>query len=117
MFNQRKWKTSIFIVARGGISIDYHVPCHATFKLDILSFFQVAKACTNDREAGEARWGRFFLRGKLSEVEHIASVVAFLASQDAIYINATDIMIDDGYLAMGPEQQGQWSSFAGNIKS
>ena len=50
-------------------------------------------------------------------MEHIASVVAFLASPDAIYINATDIMIDDGYLAMGPEQQGQWSSFAGNIKS
>lgn len=57
------------------------------------------------------------MRGKLSEVEHIASVVAFLASKDAIYINGTDIMVDDGYLAMGPEQKGEWSSFAGTKNS
>ena len=50
-------------------------------------------------------------------MEHLASVVAFLASQDTIYINATDLIIDDGYLAIGLEKQGQWSSFAGTKNS
>lgn len=82
-------------------------------KLHHISYLQVAKAAEYDREKGEEKWGRFFLSGKTAEVEHIASVVAFLASKDAAYINGSDIPVDDGYIAMGPEQKGQWSSFAG----
>jgi len=53
------------------------------------------------------------MNGMLADVEEIASAVTFLASKDAAAITGTDLDVSGGYLAMGPEQTGENSSFAG----
>ena len=49
----------------------------------------------------------------MAETSEIASTIAFLLSRDASYITATDLPVDGGYLAMGPEGLGEKSTFAG----
>ena len=59
---------------------------------------------------------RFFFSDKLpGEPSAIASVAAFLLSDDAILITGTDIYADGGYLAMGSEGLGEASNFAGSV--
>ncbi|XP_067934671.1 3-oxoacyl-[acyl-carrier-protein] reductase FabG-like [Watersipora subatra] len=74
---------------------------------------EVAKAANYDREKSEETWQRFFINGRLAEVEEVAAVIVFLASRDASYITGSDIPVCGGYLAIGPEQRGENSSFAG----
>lgn len=74
---------------------------------------QVAKAAEHNRVEGERKWDRFFMNGRLADVEEVASVIAFLASRDASYITGSEIPVDGGYLAMGPEQWGENSKFSG----
>ena len=67
------------------------------------------------REKWEPIWGKFHLNRRLGEPEEVASVVAFLLSDDAILITGADIYADGGYLAMGSEGLGESSSFAGSV--
>lgn len=55
----------------------------------------------------------FFILDRQGEVEEVAAVITFLASRDASYITGADIPVTGGYLALGPEQTGAQSSFAG----
>ncbi len=75
---------------------------------------EVKKATRGEgRAKWEPVWGKFHLLRRLTEPEEIASVVAFLLSDDASFITATDVYADGGYLAMGSEGLGEASSFAG----
>ena len=46
----------------------------------------------------------FHLLGRVANPEEVASTVLFLCSDDASFITGTDICVDGGYTAMGPEQ-------------
>ena len=75
---------------------------------------EVAKAAVpGGREAWEPVWGPFHMLKRLSEPSEIASTIAFLLSEDASFITGTDLRVDGGYCAMGPEGHGEKSNFAG----
>ena len=74
---------------------------------------EVCKAAGGDREKWEPVWGPFHMPRRMAETSEIASAIAFLLSRDASYITATDLPVDGGYLAMGPEGLGEKSTFAG----
>lgn len=46
----------------------------------------------------------FHLLGRVGNPEEVASTVLFLCSDEASFITGTDIRVDGGYTAMGPEQ-------------
>ncbi len=46
----------------------------------------------------------FHLLGRVGNPEEVASAVLFLCSDEASFITGTDIRVDGGYTAMGPEQ-------------
>ena len=46
----------------------------------------------------------FHLLGRVANPEEVASAVLFLCSDDASFITGTDLCVDGGYTAMGPEQ-------------
>lgn len=46
----------------------------------------------------------FHLLGRVASPEEVASAVLFLCSDEASFITGTDIRVDGGYTAMGPER-------------
>lgn len=46
----------------------------------------------------------FHMLGRVADREEVASVVLFLCSDEASFITGTDICVDGGYTAMGPQQ-------------
>ena len=59
------------------------------------------------RERADAFAAEFQSLGRLAEPEEIASAIAFLLSDEASFITGTDIAVDGGYTALGPEALGQ----------
>jgi len=57
------------------------------------------------------------MTSRLGEVEEVAAVITFLASKDASYITGANIPVCGGYLAVGPEQMGESSKYAGTEES
>lgn len=47
----------------------------------------------------------FHLLGRVGDPEEVARAVLFLCSEDASFITGTDLAVDGGYTAIGPEQQ------------
>jgi NAD(P)-dependent dehydrogenase (short-subunit alcohol dehydrogenase family) len=74
---------------------------------------EVAKAAAGDREKWEPEWGKFHLLRRLGEPSEVATAIAFLCSSDASFITGTELPVDGGYLAMGPEGLGDTAAFAG----
>lgn len=67
----------------------------------------------NDRGKADTVAAPFHLSGRLVDAEEVGRTVAFLCSDAASGINGTDIAVDSGYTAIGPEQQiDQVSSLA-----
>ena len=75
---------------------------------------EVDKAAGGDRDKWRPIWGKFHMLRRLGHVEECAGPVAFLLSDDATFITAAELMVDGGYLGMGPEGLGEASSFAGS---
>jgi NAD(P)-dependent dehydrogenase (short-subunit alcohol dehydrogenase family) len=75
---------------------------------------EVDKAAGGDRAKWGPVWGKFHMLRRLGEVEECAAPVAFLLSDEASFITATEIMVDGGYHGMGSEGLGEASSFAGS---
>lgn len=57
-----------------------------------------------NREKTDAVAAPFHLLGRTGSPEEVASAVMFLCSDEASFITGTDIRVDGGYTAMGPEQ-------------
>lgn len=56
----------------------------------------------------------FKLTGRSGYSSEVAAAITFLCSKDASYITGTNLMVDGGYSAIGPERHGQDSPFAGH---
>ena len=57
-----------------------------------------------DRAKTDAVAAPFHLLGRVGNPEEVAAAVLFLCSDEASFITGTDICVDGGYTAMGPEQ-------------
>ncbi|PQO23995.1 short-chain dehydrogenase [Rhodobacteraceae bacterium WD3A24] len=57
-----------------------------------------------DRAKTDGVAAPFHLLGRTGNPEEVASAVLFLCSDEASFITGTDIRVDGGYTAMGPEQ-------------
>lgn len=59
------------------------------------------------RKTADAFAAEFQSLGRLAEPEEIAKAIVFLLTSDAGFITGTDIAVDGGYSALGPEALGQ----------
>ena len=57
-----------------------------------------------DREKTDKVAAPFHLLGRAGNAEEVAASVLFLCSDEASFITGTDIQVDGGYTAMGPER-------------
>ncbi len=57
-----------------------------------------------NREKTDKVAASFHLLNRAAHPEEVANTVLFLCSQEASFITGTDICVDGGYTAMGPEQ-------------
>lgn len=74
---------------------------------------EVDKAAGGDREKYDPIWGQYHMLGRMGHPVEIAGPVLFLLSDDASFITGTDLPVDGGYNALGPEGLGQTSKIAG----
>lgn len=75
---------------------------------------EVAKAAADDRAKWEPVWGDFHCLGRMADPAEIAKPICFLLSDDASFITGSDLPVDGGYCALGPEGLGAASKFAGS---
>jgi NAD(P)-dependent dehydrogenase (short-subunit alcohol dehydrogenase family) len=59
-------------------------------------------------------WGQFHMLRRLGKAVEVARPTLFLLSDDASFITGTRLMVDGGYLAMGPEGLGENTVNAGS---
>lgn len=74
---------------------------------------EVSKAAGGDRARWEPVWGRYHMLRRLGEAREVARAILFLLGPDASFITGTELMVDGGYHAIGPEGLGDDSRFAG----
>ncbi len=78
---------------------------------------EVEKAAQIDkggREKWEPVWGKYHLLRRCGEPVECAGPTLFLLSDDASFITGTNLPIDGGYLAVGPEGLGETTVLAGS---
>ncbi len=59
----------------------------------------------NKREKADGVAAPFHLLGRTGNPDEVASAVLFLCSDDASFVTGTDLAVDGGYSALGPEQK------------
>ena len=76
--------------------------------------FKAADMDGGGREKWDPMWGKYHILGRCGESLECAGPILFLLSNDASFITGTDLPIDGGYLAMGPEGIGETTVIAGS---
>lgn len=66
------------------------------------------------REKWGPIWGRFHMLRRMGDAIEVARPTLFLLSDDASFITGTTLMVDGGYLSMGPEGLGETAVVAGS---
>lgn len=61
------------------------------------------RSVDGDRATWDPRYGAASMLDRCAEPAEVATAVAFLASDDASYITATDLVVDGGLLGMTPD--------------
>jgi NAD(P)-dependent dehydrogenase (short-subunit alcohol dehydrogenase family) len=56
-----------------------------------------------DKDKTNRVGGQFHMLGRVGEPEEVADAVVFLCSDQASFVTGTDLAVDGGYSAMGPE--------------
>ena len=59
-------------------------------------------------------WGKYHMLRRMGQAIEVARPTLFLLSDDASFITGTTLMVDGGYLAMGPEGLGETAVIAGS---
>jgi len=68
----------------------------------------LARAAGGDRPRWDKIWGAYNLADRTADPSEIAQAIAFLASDEASFVNGADLKVDGGMLAMGPEGMMSW---------
>jgi NAD(P)-dependent dehydrogenase (short-subunit alcohol dehydrogenase family) len=79
---------------------------------------EVDKAAQLDgggREKWGPIWGNFHMLRRVAEPVECAGPTLFLLSDDASFMTGTDLPVDGGYLAIGPEGLGETTVNAGSL--
>lgn len=73
---------------------------------DGIRVVSVTPAWTESRAIprGTTSAGAFHALGRIGKAEEVARAVAFLVSEDASFVTGSDLPVDGGYLALGPER-------------
>lgn len=66
------------------------------------------------REKWDPIWGKYHMLRRMGTAVEVARPVLFLLSDDASFITGTTLMVDGGYLSMGPEGLGETAVIAGS---
>ncbi|WP_068085204.1 SDR family oxidoreductase [Novosphingobium rosa] len=66
----------------------------------------IAGLSGDDRAKADAVAGEFHLLGRLGRAEEVADGALFLCSDHASFTTGSELRVEGGYLAMGPEQAG-----------
>jgi NAD(P)-dependent dehydrogenase (short-subunit alcohol dehydrogenase family) len=74
---------------------------------------EVYKIAGGDRQKWEPVFGKFHMLRRCGEPSEVAHAIAFLLSDEASFITATDLRVEGGYLGLGGEGLGDHSKFAG----
>lgn len=72
------------------------------------------KAAGHDRAAFEPIWGEFCMMQRVGQPVEVAAATLFLLSDDSSFITGTDLPVDGGYQALGPEGLGKNTIIAGS---
>lgn len=73
---------------------------------------EVEKAAASLPAEASVAWNRFQPSGRLGLAAEIASAVDFLSSSASSFVNGTELLVDGGYSALGPEGMGSENHFA-----
>jgi len=67
----------------------------------------IAGLSGNDKEKADRVGGQYHLLGRVGRGQEVANGVLFLCSDYASFTTGSELKVDGGYTAMGPEQAGQ----------
>ncbi|WP_417595062.1 SDR family oxidoreductase [Parasphingorhabdus sp.] len=61
---------------------------------------------SDDRAKVDELGGAFHMPGRIADASELAGAVLFLCSESASFVTGSEVAVDGGYLALGPEQTG-----------